>query len=267
MSEIIDLLRQKLAEVRKLPLTDTERGSKITALIEEIKIEERKAIAVVEVVVAEVPITKKAATEYKQDVGNTSLLNIDTKITNKSTEAKQDVGNASLASIDDKIVENQPDLWQILTREGKGFIAATGFTTINVLTEVDFMLLRNPVSSGVLVRFKEFLFTIKANSGQSSLIRFYIAPTITNAGTPLTVRKVLSTGIPTSQILAYQQPTISNRGTFAQVFNIGIETYQREQGLARYLTEGSDVLITVQGVIANIEHNITTSWAEEPLIV
>jgi len=43
------------------------------------------------------------ATEAKQDTGNTSLGNIDTKV---STAAKQDTGNASLGSIDTKLTDN-----------------------------------------------------------------------------------------------------------------------------------------------------------------
>jgi len=154
-------------------------------------------------------------------------------------------------------------LWQILSREGKGFTVVSGFITIPTATETDFMLLRNPTGSNILSRLKEIFMTIGGTSAQRSIFRFYRTPVITAVGTPLSIFKVLSIGTLTSQLLAYQSPTISARGTLIQLFAVDFNTLSRDQDLGRYLTEGADLLITVQGSTSNLEHNISLVWAEE----
>lgn len=156
-------------------------------------------------------------------------------------------------------------LWQKMSRDGKAFTTLSGFVTIAAATETDFFLMRNPASSGRLVRLKEFFFTINGTATQSSIFRFYRAPTITAVGTPLTINKVLATSSVISPILAYETPTISSRGTLIQLFSVDFNTRGRDQDLARYLPEGSDLLVTVQGSVGGIEHNILGVWAEEEI--
>ena len=156
-------------------------------------------------------------------------------------------------------------LWQDMSRQGFGFTTITGFVTIAGTSETDFMLMRNPAGSGVLVRLKEFLMTIGGTSAQRSIFRFYRSPTITSVGTPITVSKVLSTGTNTSEVLSYQTPTISSRGFLIQLFSVDFNTVIRDQDLARYLIEGGDLLITVQGSVTNLEHNLVAVWVEENL--
>ncbi len=156
-------------------------------------------------------------------------------------------------------------LWQEMTRDGHGFSAITNFVTIAGTTETDFMLIRNPAASGVLARLKEFIMTIGGSASNTSIFRFYRSPTVTSDGTPITVNKVLSIGTPTNQVLCFQTPTISARGTLVQLFAVDFESFSRDQELSRYLAEGSQLLVTVQGSVTNIEHNLVFTWAEEIL--
>lgn len=161
------------------------------------------------------------------------------------------------------VPSSNSNLWQNLSRNGSGFTTITGFVTIAGTTEVDFMLLKNPGASGILCRFSEFIMSIQTATAQRSVIRFYRQPTITDNGTPLTISKVLSTGAQTTALTAFQTPTISDRGSLIQMFIIDNVTYQRNQELGRFLTQNSNLLITVQGTLTNIEHNIVAVWAEE----
>lgn len=156
-------------------------------------------------------------------------------------------------------------LWQVESRAGMGFTTLTGFVTIAGTTETDFMLMRNPSGSGVLCRFYEFIMTINSATAQRSIFRFYRSPTVSADGTPLTISKVLATGTPTTKLLAFQTPTISDRGSLIQMFSIENVTYPRMQDLGRYLVQNAELLITVQGTTTNIEHNILGVWAEEPI--
>lgn len=165
--------------------------------------------------------------------------------------------------LSDLLISVPVTLWQKYSREGRGFTALSGFTTIPNTTETDFLLFKNPVSSGSLVRLKEFLLTIGGTSAQRSIFRFYRNPTITANGTPLTVSKVLSTGIHANVLQVYQTPTISVRGSVIQLFAVDFNTYIRDQDLARFITEGANLLLSVQGSANNIEHNVSAAWAEE----
>lgn len=156
-------------------------------------------------------------------------------------------------------------LWQTMSRDGFGFSAVSGFVTIAGTSETDFILIRNPQGSGVLVRLYEFTMTLGASATQRSLFRFYRAPTVSDVGTPMTINKVLATHPNTSKINVYQTPTISNRGSLIQLFSVEFTSLRREQDLSRYLVNGADILVTVQASTNNIEHNLVSVWAEEPL--
>lgn len=156
-------------------------------------------------------------------------------------------------------------LWQKMARQGSAFSSVTGFVTVSGSTETDFLLMKNPVSSGVLVRFKEFIMTIGGASTNSSIIRFYRSPTITSDGTPLSISKVLPTASQTSAIEVFQSPTISARGSLIQLFSIDFKSFSRDQDLSRFLTDGSNLLVTVDANVTNVEHNIVAIWAEEQI--
>lgn len=160
---------------------------------------------------------------------------------------------------------NNTTLWQKMSRNGQGFTAVTGFVTVSGTAEFDFMLIRNPGLSGNLVRLKEFFLTVGGAVTNTSIFRFYRAPTITNTGAAITINKVLSSSSTASTTLAYQSPTISNRGGLIQLFSVDFKTLDRDQELSRYLVEGADILVTVQGSVTNIEHNVVFVWGEEPL--
>lgn len=155
------------------------------------------------------------------------------------------------------------DLWQKMSRAGQGFTSLTGFVTVSGTVETDFMLIRNPLGSGVLIRLKEFMLTTGSSATQSSIFRIYRNPTVTSTGTPLTISKVLTTAAQNPAALTYQSPTISNRGILIQLFEVDFRTFIRDQELSRYIPAGTDILITVQGSTTNLEHNVLAVWAEE----
>lgn len=153
-------------------------------------------------------------------------------------------------------------LLQRLANQGKCFTFVTGFTVVAGTAETDFVLIRNPSGSGKKVSLSEFLMTIDSATAQRSIFKFYRNPTITNVGTPITLFKVNPNGAISPTVLAYSSPTISNRGSLIQGFRVDNVTYGRNQKLSRFLVEGADLLITVQGSTNNIEHNLTAVWAE-----
>ncbi len=152
-----------------------------------------------------------------------------------------------------------------MSRAGYCFSSVTGMVTVSGTDETDFLLLRNPQDSGVLVRLYEFTMTLGATATQRSIFRFYRGPTVSNVGTPININKVLASNQNTSKINCYQSPTISNRGTLIQLFSVEFASFKREQDLGRYLVNGADILLTVHASNNNIEHNIVSVWAEEPL--
>lgn len=160
--------------------------------------------------------------------------------------------------IDEKKVSS---LWQSLVMNGQGFSVITGFQESSN-DETDFLLLKNPTQK-TLLRFKEFILTIGGLSSNTSTFRFYRNPTITSNGTALSINKILPSHSNTSGMEAYQNPTISNRGSLIQLFCIGFISHSRDQELSRFLIPGANLLVTTQGSVNNIDHNIQAIWAEQ----
>ncbi len=79
---------------------------------------------------AALPLPASAATDAKQDTGNTSLSSMDTKLTSQATAAKQDTGNTSVASIDTKT----PSLGQATMANSRPVAIASNQSTLNVTT-------------------------------------------------------------------------------------------------------------------------------------
>jgi hypothetical protein len=81
-------------------------------------------------------------------------------------------------------------------------------------TEVPIVLLKNPVSSGKILRIDEVLFACQSNTSGAITCRVYFTPTITANGTAYTPiwGKVMASP-PSSSINAFLSPTISAFGT------------------------------------------------------
>lgn len=161
------------------------------------------------------------------------------------------------------VAESAGTLWQRLANTGFGYAVATPSINIALAVETDFVLLKNPIASGKLVRFWEQLLAMQGSTpSQSTIIRVYMNPTITTNGTAMTVAKLRSSlGIP-SVVQAFYSPTISARGTLMTTYMITTGTFTRELDLARFMEENATLLFTAQPTNTTTPHTFSAAWAE-----
>jgi len=203
------------------------------------------------------PLTTQDVSIYDKD---SNPIDVETVLTNKK---------ALLVTLPEDLiipVELQEDSWSVLVKDGKGFVATSDALTVTGSTETDFMLLKNPASSGKYVRFKEFLFSIDSSTTQGSIVRFYRDPTITANGTSLAANKLKKSQSDTAVATIFKTPTISARGTLLEVFQIGLGVFNRDLMIARFLEENENMLVTVQGTKVNVVHALTVLWAETAVV-
>jgi len=155
-----------------------------------------------------------------------------------------------------------PDLWQYYTYLGQSFQYNTTFNTISGSSETDYVLFRNPVGSGKIIRIHDLDYTYNKGAG-ISIFRVYINPTVTSVGTPITINKkrVGSTVAPIA--LAYLTPTISARGINYRSFGqSAVSTFELECHLSFILPAGTDLLVTIQPAANNTDHAVFSDWSE-----
>lgn len=156
------------------------------------------------------------------------------------------------------------NLWQRLTREGKGFTAITDLITMTTAnTRYDLLYMKN-ASQTKLARFKEILFSQSRLAGGSPKVSFYVygSPTVSANGTPLLVRKCLAPGNIESVMECYKSPTVTNVGVLITFIQLGEGSFVRDQDLGRYLAAGSSLLISAIGDTNGIIANVAPVWAE-----
>jgi hypothetical protein len=156
------------------------------------------------------------------------------------------------------------NLWQVETFNGKGFSTITADITVATATEIDIFVLKNPVSSGKLVRFQNFIMcTNKGTALVRANFRVYRAPTITSDGTALTINKIRTSQSASSVCSAFQLPTISARGTLVNKFSLSSDEFiRRFQDLGRYLEQNSNLLITFEAENAGTTLSFMAEWLE-----
>lgn len=151
---------------------------------------------------------------------------------------------------------------QVLADEGRIFLALIDELNLGTGTaEKDIFLLRNPVASGVRIQFKEIvLVTTKVSGGTS--IRYYRNPTVTAAGTALTVENKKTDSI-TGVGTAFQLPTISARGVKLDISGAaGAGELRHDENFEVELLEGEDLLFTINQPSANNTYSMNVIWAE-----
>lgn len=156
------------------------------------------------------------------------------------------------------------NLWQTETFNGKGFTTLTQEITISNTLENDFFLLKNPVSSGKIVRFQNLLMYLeKGTSVVFGTFRIYRQPTITADGTALTINKIRPSQTASSVCSAFKLPTISSRGTLVTSLRSNTEQFnQRFQDLGRYLEENNNLLVTFQPETSGTTATVLFEWLE-----
>lgn len=152
-----------------------------------------------------------------------------------------------------------------LANNGQVFLAIIDSINLGTgATEKDVFLLRNPASSGYNLQLKEIvLVTVKASGGTG--LRYYRLPTVTAAGTALTVRNKRDP-VTTGVALAYQLPTISSRGNLLGSFGVaGSAQLRQEESFELRIAEGQDLLITIEQPSSNQTYSLNVIWSQEAI--
>jgi hypothetical protein len=155
-------------------------------------------------------------------------------------------------------------LWERAAVQGQAYSVSTDAITVSGTNEVDFLLMQNPSAAAKLIRFWEQFCGSNIDSNQQTTWRIYRNPTVTAAGTPLVVNKLLPSIGAVSGTLVSSLPTIGARGTlqYAAVLGGGAPHLNRQLQLSRYLESGSNMLITVQGVSGRM-YFWNAAWMEQ----
>ena len=161
---------------------------------------------------------------------------------------------------------NQGDLWQSLSLGGYGYHTVADQAALGLANaEVDFVLIRHPAATNILTRYWEQLVGANVSANNSVLVRVYIGPTITTAGTSMTIRKVRPSVGASSVMTAGVLPVIAARGSLIVSYIQPNGTFNRQLFLSRYQEQGTDLLFTITPSANGSFATFTSSWAEVPI--
>jgi len=155
--------------------------------------------------------------------------------------------------------------WEYYSSNDQAYVVTYAAQITGGATEQDFVLIRNPVASGVHCRLKGFTFSITTNTTGS--FRVYRQASITTSGTTLNIgnfRTKTATGV----VGAYSIPTVSARNNLFWQFDLnagGVGIVQVDAGLSLILLEGDDLLFTLEQGSNNNKFSINITWAEEDI--
>jgi hypothetical protein len=155
--------------------------------------------------------------------------------------------------------------WQTEAEEGHAFSMTTPIITVSGSTEVDFCLLRNPITNTKSIEFHNLAYTYSKGSGLA-LLKSYIGSTITSNGTLITNNKMKFDGTSTAGATWYYSPTISARGTLRRVLgasSVGSSLIEYDLGIV--IPPGYDLLFTVVPAANNADHSLYLDWAEHTI--
>ena len=163
--------------------------------------------------------------------------------------------------------QNFSNLWQIETFNGHGFSTISNEIVIGELSEVNFFLIKHPVSTGKIIRLQRFIFNLdKGTTTTKATARFYRAPTITNDGTQKTIFKIRQSQSDISVLNIFELPTITDKGVLINSLNFDTQrSLERYQDLGRYIEEGNNLLITIEPRMNNTLATFMMEWAEVDL--
>lgn len=99
---------------------------------------------------------------------------------------------------------------------GNSFVSGTMSASLGVTTETPYFLFTNPANSGKSAFIYTRKHSIIVTTAAICTFRYYVAPTVTSAGTAITPKNLrLNAGSPASVMQTSTLPTTSNNGTFA----------------------------------------------------
>jgi len=197
--------------------------------------------------------------EVTAEVDKTKIWDGTNTVTVTSDDSKKRLDvSAKIAGYEDIIT------WASLNAiKGKLWSAGVEQTIVTV-SETNFALFKNPVTSGKKAKIYKIIFGA-TSAGVSTVARFYVQPTITTNGTLLTPRNRYI-GYPGSSAMeVYSYPVTSDNGIFA--------TYLQTSGDSNALIDtidgsiiippGVNVLMTVENSAANKRIAVVLVWVEE----
>jgi len=149
-----------------------------------------------------------------------------------------------------------------LASSSKVFAGTTDIISVSGVAENDFMLIRNPLASGLAMRIVLVIFSLQpSTAGDSTIYRLYRNPTVTDTGIAITTSNT-NIGGAASGIQLFSIPTISARGTLMTSHTDQFITLIQVDSLF-ILPEDNDILVTVQPSKGNLGHTVTLVYAED----
>lgn len=207
--------------------------------------------AVLQAISAASSNSQKVEDLLQQIVNNTDTLELKTDQVNLNTDTLE----AKLQTLIDG------DKWERTTLVGKAYVVTTNAVVVSGTSEVAFLLLKNPASSGKTVRIKKILFGLE-NAGSFSTYRIYRDPTISANGATLTPINLLKGGS-ASVITAFRSPTISANGALMIADNLTSHNPDHDPDLGFIISQNENILLTVDPATTNMQHMVTIYYMEE----
>jgi len=152
--------------------------------------------------------------------------------------------------------------WEAGTALGHGFIVTTDEVVLSNKNENDVLLIKNPSSSGKIVRLNRVL--IGADDKSSIIMRVYRSPAVTSNGIALSINELRSGN--TTAMQAFRLPTVSAKGTKLDSNRITSSGREIDYELGFLVSPGEIILITLQSDEKDNKHAGTTlsiTWLED----
>jgi hypothetical protein len=153
---------------------------------------------------------------------------------------------------------------------GKGFSLVAEILPA-VATETPILLIKNPNGSSVTLKVLQLILGLLASvgsaTGNNSVFRLYLDPTITVNGTVVTISNLYSkTGAPASVMTAFSSPTVTANGTKLGAYTVASQegALFLPQSLTRLLDPNHAWLITQTAIVNGASTGVVQlEWIEE----
>jgi len=165
---------------------------------------------------------------------------------------------------------NTGDVLALDVENSKGFGVISEVLPI-AATETAVFLIKNPTGSGKKFKITNLILGISPSvgsaTGNNSIFRLYLDPTITTNGTALTINNLYSqTSPPASVMAAFSSPTIAVNGAKLASYSVDSQSggFLLPQSGTRLLDPNHNYLITQQGIVNGASTGlILLEWIEE----
>jgi len=172
--------------------------------------------------------------------------------------------NATISGVDVEV--DVRSLKQKAADDGQLFVVSSNVITITGQAEQAYILMRNPIGSGVNFKWDRFVVALNETSNTAAVIRVYHNPTITADGSALLEVDENNITGNTSAVQWFTGPTASSFGTFRIAFEVtNLIGLQQEFDLSHIMKPDSEMLITAsKSSGSGTDIILTTWWVEIP---